>query len=144
MLNLNVTGISETREAFEKLVPKLQNKALARLSTAIYDDAFRSIDQHTKTGALLQSLRQRRDADAFYVYNDTQRAKHALFVHWGSKAHVIRPNKKKALRWPKDGKFVFSRMVRHPGYKGDPWFVDAIDNAPAHFSRIITQLQEDI
>ncbi len=44
---------------------------------------------------------------------DIRTAPYAIFVHEGTRAHIIRPNKKKALFW-KGAKHPV-RMVRHPG-----------------------------
>ena len=144
MLTVDITGLGEISTAFAKLVPKVQGKALTRLAKAVHDDVEQAIDRHTKTGALLQSLRWDKHKGYHYVYNDPQRAPYATFVHWGTKPHLIKPNKKKALRWPSGGSgFVFAKFVKHPGHKGDPWFVDAHRAAPQPFARIIQQLHQE-
>jgi hypothetical protein len=59
------------------------------------------------------------------------RAKYAAAVHDGSKAHIIRARKKKALRFEVGGKVVFARSVRHPGSRGRPWLADAAERVSA-------------
>lgn len=134
-ITVNIAGEASVRRTFE-LIGKSAMKALAETA----EDAQTYIEgeaaKHNKTGALVRSVYLRRmSQDAFEVGHDLQVARHALFVHWGTKPHVIRPKNRKALRWPAGGRFVFAREVHHPGYKGDPWLVRAAARAPADFER---------
>lgn len=148
MIKVDITGDEKVREAFRTLVPKLQNKALAKLASAIHDDVKERIAPHYVKGALEQSLRLTKIEDGYAVYNDLQRAPHARFVHWGwpkdRQPYEIRPKDKRALCWPVPGGFRFARKVMHPGYKGDPWFQKAADAAPRLFAQIVQQLQKEI
>lgn len=51
------------------------------------------------------------------------RSPYAMFVHGGTKAHIIRPRNAKVLAWivPGAKKARFARAVRHPGTKAQPW-----------------------
>lgn len=51
---------------------------------------------------------------------------YALYVHDGTKAHVIMPKKPGGvLHWVDGGgNDVFARVVHHPGYKGNPFLKD--------------------
>lgn len=60
-------------------------------------------------------------------------------VHEGSMAHVIRPRNKRVLRWPGKGGFVFSKISHHPGYKGDPFLYDALDDNSAEIDKIFDE-----
>jgi hypothetical protein len=57
---------------------------------------------------------------------------YAVWVHNGSAPHVIRPVRRKALRFPAPGSrpgavgVVFARKVDHPGSKGVPFLVNAL------------------
>lgn len=110
-------------------------KALDRLAEDVEEYVEREAGKHSKTGALFASIGKARTSRGWIVGHDTQRAKHALFVHWGTKPHLIRPKAKRALRWVSGNGFRFSRGVKHPGYRGDPWFVRAASQAPLIFQR---------
>lgn len=62
------------------------------------------------------------------VFLNTNIAPYGPFVHEGSAPRMILPKNKQTLRWVSDGSFVFSKKVRHPGYKGDPFLYYALDN----------------
>ena len=66
-------------------------------------------------------------------------AGHGPCVHEGSRAHVIRPRNKRVLRWPGKGGFVFSKISHHPGYKGDPFLYDALDDNSAEIDKIFDE-----
>lgn len=51
----------------------------------------------------------------------------AVFQHEGTKAHLIVPRSKKVLRFAINKEFVFSKRVRHPGIKADPFLYKAAD-----------------
>lgn len=62
-------------------------------------------------------------------------------LHEGMKAHTIQPKHKLALRWADGGKFIFSKRVRHPGWKADPFIYNA---AEAKKSDIISRFDEAV
>jgi hypothetical protein len=52
---------------------------------------------------------------------------YARAVHEGRRAMIIRPKRKKALRWMRGGKEMFSGKVFQRARKGKPFFRDAVD-----------------
>jgi hypothetical protein len=51
---------------------------------------------------------------------------HTVLVHNGSRAHIIRPRNAKYLRFTVGGRVVYTKLVRHPGYAGNPFLKDAL------------------
>lgn len=137
MIRLEVAGLDAVEKRLMEVPKKIEHKVLLDMSQIVYDKAHDAIDKHTKTGALRQSLYNRAIPGGREVGNDPKRAPHALFVHWGSKPHIIKPKNKKALRWSAGGQFVFSKIVHHPGYKGDPYLVNAARDAMRQFDTIV-------
>lgn len=146
MIEVNPQGLEQIRATFARLVPETQRQVVRGLADVAFATAQDQVDTHTKTGALARSLRLQSDGDGgWLIGHDPQMAPHAVFVHWGTRAHEIRPRDKKALRWPsgQGGKtgFVFARLVRHPGYEGDAWLVKAADEAVRQFDAIVRRVQ---
>jgi hypothetical protein len=54
---------------------------------------------------------------------------HTAFVHNGTRPHIIRPRRARALRFEVDGRIVFAKIVHHPGYRGDPFLTRALRDA---------------
>jgi hypothetical protein len=121
----------------------LQRDVILRLSQVAFNSAQKGAGRHTKpggTGALFQSLFNRPSSETVRtVGHDQNRAPHAKFVIQGTKAHDIRPNKKKALRWVSGNNFVFAKFVRHPGYIGDAYMDQASDDAMKQFQTILDE-----
>jgi hypothetical protein len=147
-VKVELFGTQQIRDTFRGFVPKVQNLALARLSYRLWEDIKRDVGKHTKpgpdTGKMEQSLEQQRFDNGFRIFNDLSRAKHAWWVHWGTKPHVIEPKNKKVLRWAGPNGFIFSKHVDHPGYKGDPWFPRAVSRAPGYFDAIINEIKREV
>ena len=146
MIEVNVQGIEAIRATFARLVPEAQTKVLKGLAQVAFDTAQRQVDTHTQTGALARSLRLRSDGEGGWIIgHDQQHAPYAPFVHFGTRPHIIRPREKKSLRWPSGagGKtgFVFAKWVRHPGYAGDAWLVQAADEAVRQFDAIVRRVE---
>lgn len=141
MIELSVEGVEEIRRTFAQLVPRAKARALEGLAQTAYGTARREADTHTQTGALVRSLSLKPEGDdAWIVGHDTAHAPHALFVHWGTKPHVIRPKERKALRWVNGNGYLFAKFVKHPGYKGDPWLETAADEAVRRFDLIVRNI----
>ena len=57
------------------------------------------------------------------VFNPTS---YAPPVHDGSKAYIVRPRRKKALRFVVGGQVVFAAYARIPARRGRPWLYRAL------------------
>ncbi|WP_375483339.1 HK97 gp10 family phage protein [uncultured Jatrophihabitans sp.] len=53
-------------------------------------------------------------------------APYALYVHEGTRPHVIEPRTARVLAWEGPDGPVFSRRVSHPGTKANPFLQDAV------------------
>lgn len=52
-----------------------------------------------------------------------------LYSLYGTRAHVIRPRRAKALRFTVGGRVVYARVVMHPGTKPNNWLREALRSA---------------
>lgn len=107
---------------------------LKKTSQDIVNDAQRNITQNgnIKTGKLKNSLK-------YKISNDGTRsvikasASHGIFIENGTKAHIIRAKKAKALRFEVGGQVIFAKEVRHPGTKANPFLKPAFDEHSIKF-----------
>jgi hypothetical protein len=130
-----------TAKFFGKL-PKIDDAFLEfvvrDVSQVVYDETQKGAGRHTKTGALFQSVFNRPIKGGRVVGHDEGRAPYAKFVLYGSRPHIIRP-KKKALRWASGNGWAFAKFVRHPGYKGDPYLIQAAETAKKKIDEIVSK-----
>ena len=132
-----VSGVDVAVRDIRLLPKRVEQIVLARLAVVAFDAALAGIDRHTKTGALRRSLYNRLIPGGREVGNDPSIAAHARFVHWGTRPHVIIPKNKRALRWVSGNGFAFAGRVNHPGYRGDPYLINAADAAVRQYSAIV-------
>lgn len=79
-----------------------------------------------KSGKLKKSLKTRFKASRCQgeVYT---KLPYAHVLEYGSKAHEIKPKKKKALRFYKNGELLFAQKVKLPKFAGKPYLKPAYD-----------------
>lgn len=148
MADIEIRGLNEVIVDLREFPKKFETKVLNQLSQVAYDSAQKGAGRHIVTGALFQSLFNRKEQNARRVGHDKNRAPHASLVIQGTIPHFIPPKNKKALRWPVAGGaggFAFSKGHDHPGYKGDPYMDKAAADAFAKFNTILdAALRESI
>lgn len=117
------------KNAMERSVSKLHNYATTH---------HRFI---SRTGGLERAVESEVTDGGFHgvVFLNERKADYGPCVHEGSRVHVIRPRNKRVLRWPGKGGFVFSKIAHHPGYKGDPFLYDALDDNSAEIDKIFDE-----
>lgn len=89
-LNVQITGDKAVRAELLR-IGSLPHLALARTAEDVEDFAAAEAAKHNKRGDLVASIFKRPIPGGWEIGHDLQRAPHALFVHWGTKPHVIRP-----------------------------------------------------
>jgi len=146
MIEITVTGVDETLRKLEEIGRNLDGEKLVRHATEYaYEQAKEGVKPHTKTGTMERNLTHRvrgATGEVFFLDSGMLRngTNYALFVHFGTRPHDIRPTKRKALRWEKNGVFHFAKTVHHPGYKGDPFMERAADRTFAKLYNIAQEI----
>jgi len=138
MIKVSVLGVEAVRELPER-IDGAAERVMAKLAVSIEQKAFDQADTHTDTGRIIQSLLLDGSGLNYELYHDLEIAPHALFVHWGTEAHEIKPKKKKVLRRPDGIGFEFPEPFWHPGYEGDPWLVNAAKDGVDQIDTIIEE-----
>lgn len=136
-ITVKVLGVEAVKSELLQLPPALEKSVIRQMAQIAFDAAYRDANSHSKSGKLTQSLFNRAIPNGREVGHDPTVAPHALFVHFGTRPHKIRPKDKKALRWAGPNGFIFAREVNHPGYRGDPYLNRAADDAIRRFSSIV-------
>lgn len=92
MIKVQFTDIDVASKWLEHRCIGGPEQSLAETAQRVFDMVDAAADAHTTTGALARSLDiVRVSANHYEIGHDLAEAPHALFVHWGTKPHVIRP-----------------------------------------------------
>jgi hypothetical protein len=93
------------------------------------------------TGRLRSSIRVERRSflgfrSRWTIGSDVE---YADMVHDGTRPHIIRPRRAKALRFRAGGRVVFAKVVRHPGTRARPFLDRALREVSARLGFSFTQ-----
>lgn len=85
------------------------------------------------TGRLRASIRieSRRTLTLRSVYTIGSDVEYAKYVNDGTRPHIIRPRRARALRFRVGGRIVYAAVVHHPGTRARPFLDDALRQVAA-------------
>lgn len=143
-MNLTISGTKSFELRLDATLDKIDDVFLV-IAERIYKRSLDSATEHWEEGALAASLGRgvRKIKGGYSIVSSNKRAKHNIFVHFGTKPHTITPKNKKSLRWPSGNDFVSAKKVNHPGYKGDPFMYRAADIEMSNFDKVFAEVMRD-
>lgn len=133
MINISIDSRELNRfiSDIDKYSESKQNAIKKEVARATY-----SIQENAKLNAPVKKgfLRNKIDAiikNASLTGQIIVKVSYGIFVHEGTKPHIIRPKLKKMLAWRSGGGrgkgFIFAKIVNHPGTKANPFLSKAVD-----------------
>lgn len=140
MINITIENMGKIKETFKKYPVQMAQS----LRTGVYKTVFllqkaaqeeAPVNKQTGGGNLRQSIEGRMTGSVSGVVH--AKAKYAFFVHEGTRPHLIRPVKKKALANTRTGEF-FGKLVHHPGTKANPFMERAVRKSEGQIQRLFT------
>ena len=129
---------------WEKDLAEARNRWLKESAVILQGDAKK--EAPVRNWLLRKNIQIRVYPTYAEVYNNLN---YAEFVHEWTNPHIILPKFKKALHWidPDTKEDRFALYVRHPWYKGNPFFTRAVDNNKdriiERFNSIIKEYLDD-
>jgi len=123
---------------------KALSAGLTRFTLSLFRSVHKVIDEGKsftpRTGHLQQSIR----ADLSKVHEGkaeiVANASYAPFVEFGTKPHLIKPERRQTLRWATDSGYAFAKLVKHPGSKPYPFFRKAIEEYLSEAEKSFTEV----
>jgi len=130
----------EFDEVAEILGKDLKRKLVERLAEVAYTEAFYGAPW--KTGKLARSIvAEVEDGEA----KIKALAPHAVYVIEGTAPHEIRPVNASCLAFKAaGGDMVFTKLVRHPGTKPNPFLERAVEKAREQVEGLFDELFEEM
>jgi HK97 gp10 family phage protein len=139
-VNVSTRGL-DFEETAKKLDEETRQKLVKRLAEIAYYEAFYGAPW--KTGKLARSIVI--DFDEEGEAKLQALAPYAKFVVEGTRPHKIYPVSANVLAFKaKSGDLVFTKLVRHPGTKPNPFLQRAVDKAREQIDDIWNELFEDL
>jgi HK97 gp10 family phage protein len=127
----------EFDEVAEILDKDLKRKLVERLAEVAYTEAFYGAPW--RTGKLARSIVKEVDEDG--VASIKALAPYAIHVIKGTAPHEIRPINASCLAFKAaGGEMVFTRLVRHPGTKPNPFLERAVEKARDQVESLFAEL----
>ena len=107
----NLNAFLEAIEKLGRAYPMISRGLAGLIREKAYEIAPR------RTGRLRKSIGVRRTRAGYEVVMGGSEAPYASFVEFGTRSHLIRARRARALRFELSGEVVYVRYVRHPGSK---------------------------
>ena len=124
----------EVAKTFDR---ELRQMLVERLAEVAYAEAF--FGAPWKTGNLARSIVKEIDEDGEASIKAL--ASYAVHVEKGTAPHEIRPARASVLAFKaRNGDMVFTRLVRHPGTKPNPFMQRAVDKARGKVEETFAEL----
>lgn len=136
---MTVQGMPQLRRRLKALADRGQQRQMMG-TLGLLALRFAKQEVPVKTRNLSRTIRLGRvtDDEVQIVAGGTQQVGYAVHVHEGTRPHIIRPRRAKALRWAPNaadrrltgsvrsgaaraGRVRFAKVVHHPGTKANPF-----------------------
>jgi hypothetical protein len=126
----------EFEETAKRLDPQMRGLLIERLAEVAYFEAFYRAPW--KTGNLARSIVKEVEDDSAVI---RVLAKYGIYVVAGTVPHEIRPVGASCLAFrAKSGAMVFTRLVRHPGTKANPFLEEAAEKTRDQVDEVFADL----
>ena len=126
----------EFEETAKRLDPQLRGLLIERLAEVAYFEAFYGAPW--RDGNLARSIVKEVEAESAVI---RVLAKYGIYVVAGTAPHEIRPAGASCLAFrARSGEMVFTRLVRHPGTKPNPFLERAAEKTRDQVDEIFADL----
>ena len=127
-------------EAANRFDSKLLGLLIDRLAEIAYFEAFYGAPW--KSGNLARSIVKEVEADSAVI---RVLARYGIYVVGGTAPHVIRPAGASCLAFrARSGEIVFTRLVRHPGTKPNPFLERAAEKTRDQVDAVFADLFQEL
>lgn len=149
-IKVSVQGAAQTANSIGKIPQDLKRGMVEAMNISLRDVQEEARREHrftTRTGEAERSIESSgAKISGTTVSGEVGTTRQiTVYLHEGTKPHMIVPRSKRVLRWATGSQFAFARRVHHPGTKADPFIYDALANNEAaivrRFDDVIARLR---
>lgn len=145
------TDFDKLVRAFEKAPEKTRRMVRVELKAAAEGIKDRASTEHRykrKSGTLERDGLVARVEDNVAIIALNPRVPYGVYVHEGTKPHIILPSRKRVLRWSDGNQYFFAKKVNHPGTKPDQFLYNAANKErpliESRFNNALAKLVRDL
>ena len=151
-MSITIYGLEEIQDRLNHIDYNLKHEVVKKVTKEAFKNVKRRAKKHTVTGNMEDniSFRVRKEYGEIFIEDNGMMVEHkgkninyASFVLFGTRKHIIKPKDKKSLRFSSVGAFVYAKAVKHPGYKGDNFLHDGVQDTFAKLDKIINKVVEN-
>lgn len=129
-VKVEVSGLDIKTLRLEKPIRRLLEKA------ADFAEETMKKKAPKRTGRLRRSIRKRVGR---FEAEIGPTVPYAVYVEYGTRPHIIRPVRARALRFEVEGEVVFARLVRHPGTKPQRFIRETAEELQSQIPRLASE-----
>jgi len=150
---VELEGVELVLDTLVKTPAKIMKRFWQLSATFAEKELLKNVRPHSKTGRLERNAYVDVEDNGIELGIRNQgmmvdskfgRVNSSFFVEKGTKPHIIKPKKKKSLRWVGGSGFVFAKEVHHPGYKGDPFLRNSADATFKNLNKLFNKAIGDV
>ena len=130
----NLNAFLEAVENLGRAHPIISRRLAGLIREKAYEIAPR------RAGRLRKSIGVRRTRVGYEVVMGGSEAPYASFVEFGTRPHLIRARRARALRFQLSGEVVYARYVRHPGSKPKLILARAVSEALREMGSLLDEV----
>lgn len=134
VVDADLAPIVEAMGRFEVAADRRLRQALGMFASEVAVHAKQNHEYTDRTGRLTSSITDGTVVGSFaeglrvdVVAGGTRGVGYASHVEYGTRPHIIRPKRRRMLRFAMGGRDVFAREVRHPGTRPYRFMRNALD-----------------
>lgn len=145
------TDFQKLADAFAKAPEETRQMVQKQMKIAVESIKDRASREHrykSRSGVLERDGIVTRVVENKGIVMLNSRVPYGVYVHQGTKPHIIQPSKKQVLRWSDGVRFFFARKVNHPGTQADPFLYNSAEKElpliQSRFENALEKLVRDL
>ena len=151
-MSVKLFGLKDIQNTLKHIDENLHPIILVDATEDAFANVKRRAHKHYDTGNMEDniSFRVRKEYGEVFIEDNGMMVEHkgkninyASFVLFGTRKHIIKPKEKKTLRFSSVGAFVYAKAVKHPGYKGDNFLHEGVQDTFKKIDKIINKVVEN-
>ena len=148
-MSITISGLQEIQNTLKHIDEHLYPIVLRDVTKDAFANVKNRAKKHYDTGNMEDniSFRVRKKYGEVFIEDAGMMVAHkgksinyASFVLYGTRPHKIVPKEKKSLRFSNINAFVFAKLIKHPGYKGDNFLYDGVQDTFKKLDKIINKV----